>query len=343
MRAVPVTPGQALQATVVSLQDGVAWFGYRGSIFAARTTMPLELGRSYDLTVVRTEPFVVLGPAKGMEVVAARTVASSPGGSWWLGLLSRLLTLDSGALSSRSLMPTAAMSIREPLSRWAAGDASSAVLHAIQRQLGHDQEARVLRMLALPAAERPAAAVELQSTAKARALEVLAGGGVGAPTDPRAGDAAHAFVVLTSAIERDNAGRSDLGLPQWLPLPACPAMGLSDARMFLVPPAGGDGSADSVGEAQPFTIVLLLEFTKLGAMRVDVAMRDLDVDLTFTAVQSAAAAVLLQATSELRADLGAAGLRVREVRVHKAADAQLPCHDLLLPPRDGSALVDCHA
>ena len=72
-------------------------------------------------------------------------------------------------------------------------------------------------------------------------------------------------------------------------------------------------------------------------------MRDLDVDLTFTAVQSAAAAVLLQATSELRADLGAAGLRVREVRVHKAADAQLPCHDLLLPPRDGSALVDCHA
>lgn len=340
VRAIPVAKGQVLQATVVELLDGVAWLGYRGSVFAARTQMALEKGRSYEFTVVRTEPFVELGPANA-GAAATRPDVLAEGGAWWTKLWSKLSALDTrnpGASKGAIGVDPFATA----LARVFDGEITADLLRTVQHGLGHDQEARVLRLALLPESERGAAAATLQTTAKARALGALTDED-GHPLNVAERDAARALVFGLSAIERDNVARSELGVPQWLPLPACPAMGLQDARMFLATADGGADSAEGEGSKAPFTIVLLLDFTTLSSMRVDLLIHDLEVDVTFTVVRPETAAMLVECAAAVRADLTAGGLVVRDVRVQRAPRAQLSCTDLVLPPRDGSALVDCHA
>ncbi|MEQ1630959.1 MAG: hypothetical protein ABL997_01205, partial [Planctomycetota bacterium] len=216
VRAIPVAKGQVLQATVVELLDGVAWLGYRGSVFAARTQMALEKGRSYEFAGVRTEPFVELGPPNGGAVgaTASRQEVPAEGGAWWSKLCSQLMEIEARNPGAQKAAANGPDRFATALARVFGGEISADLLRTIQKGLGHDQEAGVLRLALLSPSERSAAVATLKTTAKARALEALAGD-VGHPGQAADRDAARALVFGLSAIERDNVARSELGVPQW--------------------------------------------------------------------------------------------------------------------------------
>lgn len=333
VRVVPVVPGQSLQATVVALQDGLAWLGYRGSLFAARVDAPLQAGSSYDFTVVRTSPVVELA----LRTAAAAPLPEALPGPSTDRLRSLLQAVANGprerAADGASAAPAFAVALRE----LARGAMSGPLLRDLVRGLGHDLEARVLRRLGSSAPSAEAAAAELRTTQKAMALGALAD----AATERVAGPE-HALVAYLGAVERDNATRAELGLPTWMPLPNCPAVGLDDARWFLVQDEGGaDGGAEA--DEPSWTIVLLLEFSRLGAVRVDVSLRETEVDVVVTAAEASTAHRLLDTVESLRADLTQGGLGTRSIRVQRSPAKRLPQSDLVVPPVDGTAMVDCRA
>ncbi|MGE3174210.1 MAG: flagellar hook-length control protein FliK [Planctomycetota bacterium] len=351
-RQLPVHAGQSLQATVVA-QDGAAiWLGYRGGVFLAQAAFALEPGRTYEFVVARTEPHIELARAAPARQPTALPPLASMRGADLFALLARLQALEpAGGAPADPAARVAAdaapgdglpQSLRGALAQCGDGRPSAAALQAIDRGLGHDQEARVLRLLPLTEAAQRTAAAELRDTAKARALRQLEAAASPEPAAARGDDVARLLAAGLSQVERDNAARRELGAPLWLPLPASPEAGLLDARMFLMPDAGDGGAGAAPGD-RPFTIVLLLDLTRLGALRVDVTVRGDAVDATFVAARADAAAALLGAIEPLRQDLRAGGLEPGSVRVLQAPPAGLPVVDLVLPPRDGSAMVDLHA
>lgn len=353
-RPLPVHAGQSLQATVVAQDGGAIWLGYRGGVFLAQAAFALEPGRTYEFVVARTEPHIELARAVPARQPPALPPLASLRGADLFALLARLQALepapgapaDPAARVAADAAPGDGLppSLRLALAQWADGRPSAAALQAIDRGLGHDQEARVLRLLPLAEAAQRAAAIELRDTAKARALRQLDAAAAPEPAAARGDDVSRLLATGLSQVERDNAARRELGAPLWLPLPASPQAGLLDARMFLMPDAGDGGAAaaNAPGD-QPFTIVLLLDLTRLGALRVDVTVRGDAVDATFVAARADAAAALLGAVEPLREDLRAGGLEPGSVRVLQAPAAGLPVADLVLPPRDGRAMVDLHA
>ena len=133
-------------------------------------------------------------------------------------------------------------------------------LQAFGRRLGHDQEARVLR---LPD-RGGAAALEvasLQQTIKARALFSMATQ-TADPGPDRGPDGA--LVDALNGIEVENAHRAAQGKPQWLPLAVVGGDFLKDARMFVLPPPDEERRQDGRrSEDASFSAVLLLDFTRL--------------------------------------------------------------------------------
>jgi hypothetical protein len=221
----------------------------------------------------------------------------------------------------------------------AQGRPTAAALLAIDRTLGHDQEARVLRLQTMPAEQAAAAAAGLRRTAKAAALRELAGQPEDGPA--RRAAAAAAFVDAMHGIERDNAQRREQGTALWLPLPASPEVGLRDARMFLVQPDAEDAAQASDGGA--FTVVLLLDLTRLGELRVDLELRGSSVRATLQALRPLATGILTRDLDELRADLERSGLQVDRLLVRQAPERGLPVADLVGPSRGGGSVVDVHA
>lgn len=334
-RVVPVAPGQVLSATVVAMHEGLAWLGHRGALFSARVDAALEPGETYEFTVARTSPVVEL---------ALRTAAQGPAAEPWPGPSADLLDTLLAHLG-RSRTPRAApagagqAAFAAAASAFARGEVSGPALRELVRGLGHDLEARVLRLVDAPRDAALPEATQLRGTWKAGALQVLADA---AANGERAPQADSALVRSLSGFERDNARRAELGLPLWLPLPSCPAVGLEDARWFAV--HDRDGGAEHAGAEEPaLTIVLLLEFTRLGALRVDVALRDDEVDVSMTAERTSTAAMLLDRAESLRGELTKGGIVTRSIRVQRAPNSQLPVRDLALPPIDGTSLVDCRA
>ena len=334
--AVPVAVGQRLQATIVAQDASQIWFGHRGAIIAARTDVALQVGCTYDFLVAGTAPEIELTlvqPAAAPAAAMANAI-ELPSGADVFAALARFL-----AAAGRRTR-TAPAALAEALGRWAAGEPTAAALATVDRLLGHEHEARVLRRL-VAAPGDPATAAVLRESAKARALVALAEGT--AATVPERGDeraTASGLVVALTAVERDNAARSALGLPLWVPLPACELAGLGDARMFV---RDGDGTPAGATGEPAFQVVLLLDLTQLGELRVDVTLRGEAVDATFTAVRPATTARLGAVLDELRALLADAGLQPAGLQVRTAPGQALPRADLVLPPRDGSALVDLHA
>ncbi len=333
--ATPVAVGQRIQATVAAVLDGVVWLGYRGGLFAATAAQPLEAGRSYDFVVTRTEPQVEL---KLAEQHGARPSGPPlPMGGALLASLLRHLGAGPGQQPRGHRSPALLSEDgAKALVDWSRGQPTGKALSALGAALGLDLEGRVALLHGLPAKEQGAAAQILRDTAKARALLLLAEPGTPAPE--RA--ALQAFVAAAAEAQRDQAARNDLMLPQWLPLPNCPAMGLLDARLFC---QGRDARPESAGDDQPdAVVVLLLDFTELGDVRVDLAVHGHEIDVQILAAKPAAQRRLHLVREELAAELSLGGLRARSIRV-LAAPAALPVADLLSPPRDGTALVDCHA
>ncbi len=89
-------------------------------------------------------------------------------------------------------------------------------------------------------------------------------------------------------------------------------------------------------------MVLLLDLTQLGELRVDVGVRDRRVNAVFTAVHPGTVHRLVVGLPQLRAAMAQAGLEVADLRVQPASGDRLPIADLTLRRRD-DALVDVHA
>ena len=338
VREIPVAVGDRIRATVAALADGVAMLGYRGSLFTAKVGAALEPGATYDFVVARTEPRVELALATTANGRAAQQPSPQ--------LLAGSTLADAFATLLRALRGKGVSAVPSEFARaadaWSRGDATADALRTIVRSLGHDHEARVSALASLEPQRRQEAANELRNDAKALALLVRDDDA----SAPQQRDAASTFVAAMSAQERDNAVRKDAGLPLWLPLPACPQQGLEEARMFVFDRDGGsttdDGGEDGV---RPFTIALLLDFTRLGALRVDVSIEPESQRLraTFTAARDQTAVALHAAFPDLQRALESAGLSVRELRAVRAPGGAVPVRDLALDRRDGTALVDVRA
>lgn len=333
-RVVSVERGQRVQATVVAQDGDRIWFGYRGAVLEARTNVPLTVGATFEFVVAATSPRIELVQVRpGASAVAAGPAPTTA----FAGDPFAALQAFVQALRDHSAAAAIPPALTNALSAWAAGDVQGPALLALDRLLGHRHEARLLQLHG----DGAAAAAELRTDAKAIALASLvrADGGAGGAA------AARALVAALSACERDQAERAAVGAPTWLPLPPCPAMGLLDARLFV--PAVDEreperAAADGEG-ARAFTVVLLLELTKLGPLRVDLVLRGERVAATFVVASASTAAMLRGASAGLEARLQAAGLTVDPCRVHTAPGGVLPVADLLPPPRAGTALVDVHA
>ncbi len=338
VREIQVAVGDRIRATVAALADGVAMLGYRGSLFTAKVGALLEPGATYDFVVARTEPRVELAlashpPGNARPQHATPSLAGST-------LADKFATLLR-ALRGKGLS-AAPSEFARAADAWSRGDATADALRTIVRSLGHDHEARVSDLASLEPQRRTDAANELRNDAKALALLLRDDD----TTAPQQREAASTFVAAMSAQERDNAARKDAGLPLWLPLPACPQQGLEEARMFVFDRDGG-ATTDGGGEdgVRPFTIALLLDFTRLGALRVDVSIEPESQRLraTFTAARDQTAVALHAAFPELQRALESAGLSVRELRAVRAPGGAVPVRDLALDRRDGTALVDVRA
>ena len=349
LRELPVTRGQTLQATVVAIADGGVWLGWRGSIFAARTALQLQPGLNYEFTVSAIDPQVVLSAARQL---ASPAMPPASGGGWggggggrvrggaWVGGGGGAGAPRPGVAAGRAEVGPGG-DLPDAMHGLMTKAPSGQSLLAFDRALGHDQEVRLLRLLGLPADRLAHLAGQLRSTGKAQALALLDAELPPTADHQGARRAARAFVEGLSGIERDNARRSELGAPLWLPLPANPGAGLRDARMYLRTEQQAAGS--SAGSERPFTVVLLLDLSQLGELRVDVELRGQRVDVLFQPLQESTLAVLLHARDDLRQLLGRVGLEVDRLVVRQAPGRTLPIGDLLLPPRDGQALVDIHA
>ena len=342
--ALPVVRGQKLQATVVAASDQGVWLGWRGGVFAARTTLQLQPGRSYEFSVASTDPHIVLSTARPLASAAPVALAPLSGASLVHAVQQLFAALAKAPAAGNAPVGSGAQTgavVPDGLGALFAGEPTAKGLQAFDRALGHDQEARLLRLLEAPAGRQAELAQPLRETAKARALALLDAQPAEVANPEQGRRAAQALVEGLSGIERDNARRAELGAPLWLPLPANPAAGLRDARMFLQG-SPEDASARAAG-SRPFTIVLLLDLSQLGEMRVDVELRDERVGLSFQVVEESALCVLSQARDELQQLLEGVGFEVDQLQVRLAPMQALPVADLVLPANDGQALVDIHA
>jgi hypothetical protein len=341
----PLLPGSTIEATVLEAGLGRARLSWQGVLFEAIADLPLQPGRTYDLLVTALQPQLTLSLGRALPDAAIVRNSGQLGSDAWLAPLAALLSLEAGerpdAPSQRpapDLLPSGRhpLEFRHALAAWAAGKGTAADLATIHRLLGHDQEARVLRLP--PPSEVPSLEVaDLSRTQKALALRIL-----DEPAQPSSrARAARELVTGLGQIERDNAERRDQGAPLWLPLPAVPEQGLRDARMFLWPMRGDGAGPDVEGEAA-FHVVLLLDLTRLGELRVDVVQRGERIDATFTAIAPATVQRLFAALPELHAAMNQGGLQVGDLRVQPAPGDRLPVSDLVLR-RSDDALVDVHA
>ncbi|MCA8942462.1 MAG: flagellar hook-length control protein FliK [Planctomycetes bacterium] len=351
VRVLELTPGQRIQATVVEFEaKGAVTLGLMGSRIAAFSKLPLEIGRTYEFTVASVSPRIVLSAAK--QVVLPDVATASAQGK--LGAPAGLVEVIAAAVKSLTATGGASaarsdggghdpVGVRAAFDAFAAGRATADDLRVIHQSLGHEHEARVLRQSLRSAPPTSGEVAELKHSLKALALAFLEK--ADESSDPLRRSTARELVDGLSRAEHDNARRTEHGSATWLPLPAAPQAGLRDARMFLLHPERDEAGQSRGGPNGPFTVVLLLDLTRLGSMRVDLSVAGRRVDVRFETVESDAANALFRASDRLRERLEQDGLEVGSVRVRQAPGRHLSVADLLAPPLAGTAtgLIDVHA
>ena len=369
VRLVDLVPGQRVQGTVVQvLGDGRVMLGLLGGQVLAATNLTLTAGNTYDFTVTAVEPQIVLTAARPLVLPTAYGAVQA--GLLGLGgreiqsqLLAALRQLPStlpehgeGRAGGETVEIPAREVLRQFLSRLATGSLRAQDLQQLQQRLGHDQEARVLRLNTAPGKaseqqqqQQQQEVAQLRQTLKAEVLRFLDSAKANA-VDTSATAAARSLVEGFSRVEADNAHRVEQGAPQWLPLPVGQDSFLRDARMFILATEADAQQERSTGGApKDFVVVLLLDLTRLGQVRVDVEVRDNAVGITFRVVDTSTLHLVHGAKDELEQQLRDEGLSVRFIRIREAlgAEGALPVADLLAPPtgdsHDPTTMVDIHA
>ena len=350
-------PGQSLRATLLSRLGGnLIRLGAFGITFDARTTSHLEVGRTYDLRVAEssTSNRLVLELVRGgseLRRPAQGGVARFPQHPASIWRDARALPLELGETPDLDL----------PDSRR---------LAASVRGLGYDLEARVARLTSLSERDRSAEVAHLRTTVKARALELVSREDQHAVA-PESAKRAAELVESLGRLETENARRVDAGAPVVVPLPPAPDKGLRDAVMYLMPVfarqdpvvtedrrSESEAEASRPDEKQPqeFHAVLILDFSGLGPLRVDVRVelpRDessrsrAGVQAAFHSVLGDTLVRLQEGFGALEGSLQALDLDVQSLRIHRV-EGEIPTADLRSPPDRGKSsrgpfAVDLHA
>ncbi len=362
VRVVEFAPGQRVQATVVEAPgDGTVTIGVLGAKVPAFSRLPLEVGRSYDFTVTATKPRIVLAAARPVVLPDAAAAAAAgkigPSPVQLAGLLKSVVDAlpalgqiaepaTAGGATPLEVGGDRQQAIGAAVRELVSGKVTAENLQTLHRLLGHDQEARVLRLPDRAPNVAKSEQVALRQTMKAVALEFLERAAA-APdeSDHARVQVARDLVEGLSGMEAENARRTEHGSATWLPLPASPDGAMRDARMFLL---RGDGESDRTSKSsdeQAVTVVLLLDMTKLGAMRVDVMVNRSELAVDFEVVETSASIVIRDALAELQEELESSAFEIQHLRVRQAAGQQLSIADLCAPPAPGDprGLVDVHA
>lgn len=347
VRLVDLKPGQQVTATVLATSaDGMVRIGMFGARINAFSHLALEVGKSYQFDVAAIEPQIILSAARPVRVPNF-TSASSAG---LLGVPSAQLTLPFLELSQTlaavsESQATASKALRSLVEALSSGLASPEDLQTLHRSLGHDQEARVLRLGRISVEKAGAEVVQLRQTLKAMILALIEPSAAQA-RKRMSHDLGAQLLAGLNQIEVENAQRSEQGAPLYVPLPIVPGSNLLDARLFFFPPpVGGDKGAGVDQTLREWSIVLLLEFTRLGAMRVDIKVRGDRVAVDFQLAEYGPSIELRDALSQLEVELEEVGLDVQGLSLRHATAPELPIADLILPPpraSDPAARVDLH-
>ncbi len=348
MRLVRLEAGQKVLATVLSAEaGGQLTIGMFGARIPAVTHLQLDVGKTYEFKVAATDPQLVLSAALPLKVPgSAAALESGLLGAPAKELGAMLLQFSSLSEPELPAQDRVLRKITQQMQAFSAGQASADELRGLVDSLGHDQEQRVLRMPRLVEKRAQLEVRSLQETLKAVLLDMVS-------AESRLGrgqaskELATALLADLSRVEVDNARRSEQGGPIHLPLPLAPGSHVLDARLFAFPPPESEKEGESpAGSAnREWTIVLLLDLSRLGALRVDLRVGGETLSAEFQLVEFEPSLKLRAGIEELREELQQAGLQVRELVVRHAAGAGLAVADLLLPPEtwsDPATRVDLH-
>lgn len=349
-RVVPLEVGQRVQATVVALgAEGRIVIGLLGGQVQARTDLPLEVGRTYDLVVRSVHPEIRLAsPAPGGQD------ASSSGSAAALGPGNAELTRRLAALLGelrRSGPRAGPAEFVEAFTRLQRGEPSGVDLRTVAGALGRDEVTRWLAPAprrATPglARGRPAAASRAVRGVEADRRPAGAAGPAGDPAEASRPAAREEMVGAAlealASVERENARRVRLRAPLWVPLPLAKDLA-HEGRMFLLEGGEPEDGPRPPESSAPVRVVLLLDLVRLGWVRADVEVLDDQVNVAFAVVEERTLPVLDDGLDELRSALGAAGLRPGTLGARLVSGPSLPVADVLAPAGPGRrGLVDVH-
>jgi hypothetical protein len=387
--AILLRPGQNVSATVLAdLGGGRFRIGAFGATFVATTSVLLEPGRDYRFRVGSSEHPVrleVLGEVRRGGIVSRSNARAGVGP----GLSARLAEFArprlTGIAGPGAEVAGAGMPALGPPSPRAGLPVDAAGLRVYLESLGLALEADAEALRESVATDGATARrSRIPGSLRAHAAELLAGPSRGATTEgARALEeplrrAAREFLDALADLDDENVRRREVGGPTVLPLPVEPDLGLRDARLFWLlgqgafdardeartkPKRGGDQEADSerggaAGRAaRDFHAVLMLDFTRLGPVRVDLRLElppegssgSATLRAAFTSRRPETLLHVRDGFAALRDSLAALGLDVQGLQVQRPGgdpDAPLPASDLVAPPprhASPASLVDLDA
>lgn len=348
VRLVDLSPGQQVTATVLAVSaDGHVRIGMFGARIAAFSHLLLEVGKSYRFEVAAIEPQIVLTAARPVRVPDFRSATSAgllgaPPQQLAQPIMKLAQTLPPGVVVQPGVLEHLPRLVRA----LSTGVASADDLRSLHRSLGHDQEVRVLRLAGLGSNRASAEAAQLRRTLKATVLELLEPSAAQPAKAPASREMLMQLLSGLNQVESENAQRSEQSAPLYLPLPVIPGSALLDARLFLLPPPPEqDGAAEVAENDKEWSIILLLELSRLGAIRVDIKVRGVQVSVDFQVVEHESSLELRQSLGQLETELEESGLEVLGLGLRHATGSKLPVADLILPPpraSDPAARVDIH-
>jgi len=323
--------------------DGAVVLDIGGKVVQATTSVPLTPGLGYEFVVAARSPRIVLKPTQQLDLptldqALARGVLGRAVPTLGLALEQGLRGLPRESGLWQGLARVA--QIQQSLER---GGLEPSALAEFYSRLGHDQEARVLQSRGKSALDLGLEMQRLRDTLKAQALQFLTRGGAGA--EPHALARAEALVGALHGLESENARRAESGGLQVLPLPVAGGEVFREARLFFQVDDEADPPGSPENGAGGFTVVLLLDLSVLGAMRVDIELRGSAVGVVIHVADPEAGDLLRRALSERESELESEGLDVRRLQLRVSPSGVVPVADLLEPPasRDSASRVDVHA
>lgn len=327
--ALLLRPGQIVRVSVLELfEPGEALLGLMGLQVRVKTTLQLQPGTELSLRVVPDGARILLRPLDS----ASHVVGGDPfRGILVKGPLARLLA---GALTHPPFREVPRVAPLEPHPESTSPAATE--FRAFHQLLGVGFERRILALPRLSAEQRSKEVLSLRESLRS------IGGEIPGEPGPASGEPLRAPLLKladeAAGWRGEQVSRAEHGMPFVYPLSLAEHSWLADGRLFLIhdEPRHAEGSR----QQRAFTLVLLLDLTSLGSLRVDAAVSGSELSIEFTCTRESSAVKIREHARELEEAMQAAGLRLVSTNVRLRKDGSVPVLDLLPPPGEGASLLD---